>query len=97
MVCNPTDHEAGLIVSGYWKGTVRNKLDEELGCESLSDRMSFHRLTVSNALTPSHLIVRLPTRSETSISPRRRHVITPLSGPARYQNSLSSNAFPSIA
>ena len=65
-------YKAGLIVSGCWQGTNRNKLNEELRWESLSDRRWFHRLTVF-CKSPSYLSDYLPTRSETSIS-LRRHI-----------------------
>ena len=85
-------YKAGLIVSGCWQGTNRDKLYEELGCEASSDQRWFHRLTlfykISNGLTPSYLSDHIVTRSETSISLHRRHVIAPLSRTARYQNSF---------
>ena len=37
-------HQAALAVTGTWKGTSTNKIYEELGWESLSDRRWFHRL-----------------------------------------------------
>ena len=59
-------YKAGLIVSGCWRGINRDKLYEELGRESLSDRMWFHRLTlfykISNGLTPSYLSDHLATK-----------------------------------
>ena len=76
-------YKAGLIASGCWQGTNRDKLYEELG--------RFHTLTlfykISNDLTPFYLSDHLATR-ETSISLRRRHVIAPLSRTARYQNDF---------
>ena len=39
-------YKAALIVSGCWQGTSREKLYEELGWESLSDRRWLHRLTI---------------------------------------------------
>ena len=76
-------YKAGLIVSGCWQGTNCDKLYEELGGESLTDRKWFHRLTlfykISNGLTPSYLSDHQAMRSETSISLCRRYVIAPLS------------------
>ena len=64
-------YQAGLIVSGCWKGTSRIKLYEELGWESLSDRRSFHRLAlyykIKSNEAPSYLnpyvLVTLPSNS----------------------------------
>ena len=39
-------YKAGLIVAGCWKGTSKIKLYKELGWESLSERRTFHRLTL---------------------------------------------------
>ena len=47
-------YKAALIVSGCWQGTNREKLNEELGWESLADRRWFRRLNlfykISNGL-----------------------------------------------
>ena len=37
-------YQAGLVVSGAWKGTSRMKIYEELGWESLSDRRRIRRV-----------------------------------------------------
>ena len=37
-------YQAGLAISGCWKGSSRSKLYEELGWESLSDRRSNNRI-----------------------------------------------------
>ena len=37
-------HKAGLVVSGCWQGTSQDKLYNELGWESLSDRRWYRRL-----------------------------------------------------
>ena len=39
-------YRAGLIVAGCWKGTSKIKLYKELGWESLSQRRTFHRLSL---------------------------------------------------
>ena len=40
-------YQAGLIVAGCWKGTSKIKLYKELGWESLAERRTFHRLSLS--------------------------------------------------
>ena len=84
-------YKAGLIVSGCWQGTNREKLNEELGWESLSDRRWFRRLNlfykISNGLAPSYLADHIPHRSVTNISPRTRNQNI-LCRTERYQNSF---------
>ena len=50
-----TQYQAALAVSGAWNGTNMNKLYDELGWESLSDRRWFRRLIqyfkINNNLT----------------------------------------------
>ena len=52
-------YQAALAVTGTWKGTSANKIYEELGWESLSDRRWFRRLVqmfkIQNGLTPEYL------------------------------------------
>ena len=84
-------YKAGLIVSGCWQGTNREKLNEELGWESLSDRRWFRRLNlfykISNGLAPSYLADHIPQRSVTNISLRTRNQNI-LCRTERYQNSF---------
>ena len=40
-----TQYQAALAITGTWQGSNRNKLYEELGWESLSDRRWLRRLT----------------------------------------------------
>ena len=53
-------YQAGLAVTGMWKGTNRDKVYEELGWESLNLRRYFRRLTVfykiMNGMTPQYLV-----------------------------------------
>ena len=60
--------KAALIVSGCWQGTSREKLYEELGWESLSDRRWLRRLTmsykISNRLAPDYLSNHISKRNE---------------------------------
>ena len=85
-------YKAALIVSGCWKGTSQEKLYEELGWESLSDRRWIRRLStfykITNGLTPSYLSDHIPKRNEISISLRNRDVIAPLTRTERYENSF---------
>ena len=52
-------YQAGIIASGCWQHTSKEKLYEELGWESLAERRRFHRLTyyykIKNNLTPPYL------------------------------------------
>lgn len=52
-------YQAGLIVTGCWKGTSRLKLLNELGWELLSERRRFHRLSlyykIKNKDAPEYL------------------------------------------
>ena len=56
--------QAGLAVTGAWKGTSRDKLYEELGWEPLHLRRWFRRLTVfykiMHELTPQYLVDPVP-------------------------------------
>ena len=62
--------QAGLAVTGAWKGTNRDKINEELGWEPLHLRRWFRRLTVfykiMHSLTPQYLVDPVP--------PTRRHL-----------------------
>ena len=55
---------AALAVTGTWKGTSSNKIYEQLGWESLSDRRWFHRLVqffkIQNGFTPTYLKTPVP-------------------------------------
>ena len=57
-------YQAGLAVTGAWKGTSRIKLYEELGWESLSDRRTSRRILqlhkIVNNKTPQYLRDKLP-------------------------------------
>ena len=53
-------YKAALIVSGCWQGTNCEKLYDELGWESLSERRWCHRMTmfykILNGMSPSYLL-----------------------------------------
>ena len=57
-------YQAALAITGAWQGSNRNKLYEELGWESLSDRRWCRRLLqiykIYNHLTPTYLRDNLP-------------------------------------
>ena len=60
-------YQAALAITGAWKGTSLNKIYDELGWETLTDRRWFHRLVqfykIRNGLTPQYLKNSLPTIS----------------------------------
>ena len=60
-----TQYQAALAITGAWKGTNRNKIYEELGWESLSDRRWSRRLfqvyKIQNNYTPTYLKSPMPT------------------------------------
>ena len=57
-------YQAALAITGAWQGSNRNKLYDELGWESLSDRRWSRRLLqfykIYNHLTPTYLRENLP-------------------------------------
>ena len=79
------------IVSGCWQGTSREKLYEELGWESLSDRRWARRLTIlykiNSGHAPLYLSDRIPKRNEMRLNLRNRTDNTPLIRTERYENS----------
>ena len=85
-------YKAALIVSGCWQGTNRDKLYEELGWESLSQRRWHRRLTtfykITNSLTPSYLNEHIPEQVEPNVSLRRHAVRTPRCRTSRFANSF---------
>ena len=85
-------YKAALIVSGCWQGTSREKLYDELGWESLSNRRWARRLVIfykiHNDLTPSYLSELIPIRNELDICLRNRNVNTPLTRTEKYENSF---------
>ena len=57
-------YKAALLVSGCWQGTSRERLYQELGWESLSDRRWCRRMTmfykILNGMAPSYLRDHIP-------------------------------------
>ncbi len=85
-------YKAALIVSGCWQGTSREKLYNELGWESLSDRRWVRRLSlfykISHGIAPSYLSDHIPKRNEISMYLRNRPNNPPLTRTDRYGNSF---------
>ena len=69
-------YKATLIVSGYWQGTSRERLYDELGWESSSDRRWACRMTsfykIKYELAPSYLSDHLPEQSVNITKPFSR-------------------------
>ena len=85
-------YKAALTVSGCWQGTSRERLYDELGWESLSDRRWARRMStfykIKNELAPSYLSDHLPEQSVTYTSLRERNISSPFSRTERYGNSF---------
>ena len=86
-------YKAALVVSGCWQGTNRQKLYDELGWESLSERRWSHRMTlfykIINGMTPSYLLDHIPERSSSNVSLRGDAIRPPFSRTERSANSFS--------
>jgi len=90
-----TQYQAALAVTGAWQGTSRNKIYEELGWESLSDRRMCKRVLqlhkIIDEKTPDYLRRKLPPNRNVVINlPNVFHEIRCRTD--RYQNSFFSNA-----
>ena len=85
-------YKAALIVSGCGQGTSREKLYNELGWESFTERRWARRLStfykIKNGLAPSYLYDHIPDHCEINISFRGRKTRVPFSRTARYANSF---------
>ena len=83
-------YKAALFVSGCWHGTSREKLYDELGWESLSDRRWAHRLTmfykINNGLAPTYLSDHIPIRNEVTFYLRNRTENSQLIRTVKYEN-----------
>ena len=66
-------YQAALIITVAWNGSNRNKLYDELGWESLSDRgwsrCLFQIFEIHNGFTPNYLTENLPSKRRLYISP----------------------------
>ena len=86
-------YNAALAITGCWQGSNRNKLYDELGWESLSDRRWSRRLfyfyKIHNGLTPDYLKHNLPAirdQSPRSCSVSMYHEVACKT--SRYMNSF---------
>ena len=82
-------YQAGLAITGCWKGTSRTKLYEELGWETLSDRRSNNRVfqiyKIISKTTLSYLKDKLP--------PHRYHFLVHVFREMRCKSSRYSYSF----
>ena len=88
-------YQAGLAVTGAWKGTSRIKLYEELGWESLSDRRMSRRILQLHKIveekTPRYLREKLPPNRNVVIN--LPHVFSDVRCRTdRYRSSFFPNA-----
>ena len=90
-----TQYQAALAVTGSWQGTSRNKIYEELGWESLSDRRMGKRVLQIHKIiddkTPDYLRCKLPPNRDVVLNlPNVLQEIKCRTD--RYQNSFFPNA-----
>ena len=85
-------YKAALTVSGCWQGTSRERLYEELGWESLSERRWSRRMTIFykiiSGMAPSYLSDHIPQHSTPHVSLRSSSSRPPFSRTERYDNSF---------
>ena len=85
-------YKAALIVSGCWQGTSLERLYEELGWESLSERR-WSRMTILykiiNGMAPSYLSDHIPEHPTPHVSLRSSSSRPPFSRAEIYDNSFS--------
>ena len=88
-------YNATLAITGAWRGTSREKLYQELGWESLSDRRWYRRLVlffkVINGLAPTYLSSLLPDRREQRYNLRKTNSIL---APKCRTDALKNSFFP---
>ena len=75
-------YQAALAITGCWKGTDRERLYQELGWESLSQRRWFRRLLqfykIMNNMTPQYLCDPIPKLRDHLFGTRLTNVLHPL-------------------
>ena len=75
-------YQAGLAITGAWRGSNRDKVYEELGWETLQNRRWFRRLTIfykiMNGLTPNYMRDPIPEPIRHLYGLRPTNVIRPL-------------------
>ena len=85
-------YKAALLVSGCWQGTSRERLYQELGWESLSDRRWCRRMTmfykILNGMAPSYLRDHIPEQITPNVCLRNTIKTRPFSRTERYGNSF---------
>ena len=78
-VIERVQYRAALAITGSWLGSNRNKVFEELGWESLSDKRWFRRLfllyKIYNDMTPKYLKDNLPPLSRFLYGDDNPHVL----------------------
>ena len=76
-------YHTALAITGSWKGTNQNKIYEELGWESLSDRRwprcLFHFYKIQNNLTPPYLRTPIPSIRTHLFGSRSENVLNEVS------------------
>ena len=82
-------YQAGLAITGCWKGSSRDRLYEELGWESLSDRRN------NNRIFQIYKIISKPTLSylKDKLPPCRIHFLTHVFRVFRYRTNRYSYSF----
>ena len=89
-----TQYQAGLAVSGAWKGSSTIKVYKELGWESLTERRMFRRkchfYKILNGFTPAYLKSPIPTERDTTRF-RNKDPYRAIGGSTRYNNSFYPN------
>ena len=93
-------YKAALAITGAWQGSNRNKLYEELGWESLSDRrwgrriLQIHKIVTNN--TPTYLKEKLPPSRRPLYGNANRNIFHEIfCRNSRYKNSFFPNAISS--
>ena len=90
MLVEQVQYKAALIVTGCWQGTSREKLYDELGWESLSDRRWGRRMSlyykIVNGQTPAYLFDHVPKEAPRTL--RKFVPKGPITRTQRYANSF---------
>ena len=90
ILVEQVQYKAALIVSGCWQGTSWEKLYDELGWESLSDRRWGRRMSlyykIVNGQTPAYLFDHVPKEAPHTL--RKFVPKAPITRTQRYANSF---------
>ena len=92
-ILESTQYQAALAVSGAWKGTNMDRLLEELGWETLSNRRWYRRLClcykIINNQTPNYLRECVPNENKSKYQLRQANVFRQdISSSLRYSKSF---------